>query len=206
MTKLYPVLCILLIASVIAGCSQAEIVRAGDVGASTSTAERTGNPPTKVQESRVSTDTANLETLPKDAPLDCPLTLPQYPAFVPPEPYAELGFKGFYWHGSNFLWTSLPENGVWANLPHNPEGLTQKTFWWSDLFFLRDELEPALVVTGERLDAKAPSFAFNDATSASATDIGSAMLIGIDIPTPGCWEITGMYKKTILSFVVWVAP
>jgi hypothetical protein len=31
------------------------------------------------------------------------------------------------------------------------------------------------------------------------------MLVGIDIPAAGCWEITGQYKGTTLSFVVWVA-
>lgn len=206
MSKVYSVLCFLIVASVIAGCSPAEIVRAEEVRASPATAEWREIPPTKVPEKLVPTDTANIATLPIDPPLNCPLTLPQDPAFVPPGPYAELGFGGSFWYGSDLLWTSLPENGAWANLPHNPEGLTQKTFWWSEQFFWRDELEPALLVTGERLDAKAPSFTYSDATNASATDIGSAMLMGINIPTPGCWKITGMYKKTDLSFVVWVAP
>jgi len=32
------------------------------------------------------------------------------------------------------------------------------------------------------------------------------MLVGVDIPTIGCWEITGRYAGHTLSFVVWVAP
>jgi hypothetical protein len=32
------------------------------------------------------------------------------------------------------------------------------------------------------------------------------MLVGVDIPTLGCWEITGQYNGTELSFVVWIAP
>ena len=34
----------------------------------------------------------------------------------------------------------------------------------------------------------------------------AAMLVGVYIPTPGCWEITGEYKSQKLSFVVWVEP
>lgn len=203
MRKQYFILSIFILALLAAGCGLGKLVSAEEAKAP-ATAEWTEIPPSNVPERIAPTSTANLETLPKDPPLDCPLTLPQYPAFIPPEPYAELGFKGNFWHGSNFLWTSLPENAVWADLPHNPEGLTQKTFWWSELFSLSDELEPALVVTGERLDAQAPSFTFSNATNASATDIGSAMLMGIDIPTPGCWKITGFYKETELNFIVWV--
>jgi hypothetical protein len=32
------------------------------------------------------------------------------------------------------------------------------------------------------------------------------MLVGIYVPTPGCWEITGEYKSQKVSFVVWVYP
>ena len=32
------------------------------------------------------------------------------------------------------------------------------------------------------------------------------MLVGVYVPTPGCWEITGDYKGQKLSFVVWVQP
>jgi hypothetical protein len=30
------------------------------------------------------------------------------------------------------------------------------------------------------------------------------MLTGVYLPAPGCWEITGNYEGTQLSFVVWV--
>ncbi len=39
----------------------------------------------------------------------------------------------------------------------------------------------------------------------NAAEIGSAMLVGVRIPTPGGWEITGQYGGTTLSFVVWLA-
>jgi hypothetical protein len=69
-----------------------------------------------------------------------------------------------------------------------------------------EEPEPALIVTGERLDAQAPPLTSSQATNAYASDIGSAMLTGVDLPTLGCWRITGRYGTAELSFVVWVAP
>jgi hypothetical protein len=91
-------------------------------------------------------------------------------------------------------------------LPHNPEGYTQKVFWWREGYFWRDEPEPELYVTGRRLDASAPPLKVSRATNAFASDIGSAMLVGVDFPTLGCWEIIGSYGGHQLSFVVWVAP
>ena len=34
--------------------------------------------------------------------------------------------------------------------------------------------------------------------------INWAMLVGVDLASPGCWEFTGQYKDRQLSFVVWV--
>jgi hypothetical protein len=51
-----------------------------------------------------------------------------------------------------------------------------------------------------RLDAPATPFIVDHADPAFLKN--SAMLTGIDIPTVGCWEITGDYKGDKLSFVV----
>ena len=59
-------------------------------------------------------------------------------------------------------------------------------------------------MTGKRLDGEAPPLVASKATNAYAADIGSAMLVGVDIPTAGCWEITGQYGEQELSFVVQV--
>lgn len=56
------------------------------------------------------------------------------------------------------------------------------------------------------IDAIAPPLKVSKATNAFAADIQSTMLVGVDFPTLGCWEITGIYADAKLSFVVWVAP
>jgi hypothetical protein len=34
----------------------------------------------------------------------------------------------------------------------------------------------------------------------------SFMIVGVDIPTPGCWEISGHGMGTELRFVFWFVP
>jgi hypothetical protein len=140
------------------------------------------------------------EIVSKNPPASCPLTVPQDPVFVPPEPYSSAApWENYFWFGSTSLWAMPPSDGIWLGLIH-------KVFWWREGYIWNEEPEPNLIVTGERLDAEAPLLAASKATNAYASDIGSAMLVGVDFPTPGCWKITGKYQDAELSFVVWVAP
>ena len=192
MHKIYFTLTILALASLLAGCAGSAVAQSNEVIPTSL--------PEKVE------PTVIPEVVSKSPPVSCPLTVPQEQAFVPPAPYDTLGFIGHFWFGSNSLWTEIPDNGIWEVLPHNLEGYTQKVFWWRDGYVWNEEPEPNLIVTGERLDAKAPPLNVSRATNAYASDIGSAMLVGVDFPTLGCWKITGRYGDAELSFVVWVAP
>jgi hypothetical protein len=85
-------------------------------------------------------------------------------------------------------------------------GYSQKIFWWSQHFHVTEDPSPPLRVIIERLDvASSPVVASQEATNASA-DFGTAMLTGVNLPTLGCWKITGEYTAAELSFTVWVAP
>jgi hypothetical protein len=193
MYKLSKILSILTIMLFLTGCAGRVVAQSNE------------STPTNVPEQAELT--AMPEVLSKNPPARCPVTTPQEPAFVPPAPYDSLGFKGYFWFGSNSLWTSLPQDGVWYGLPDNPGGYTQKVFWWREGYVWDEEPEPNLVLTRERLDAEAPSFKVSKATNAYASDIGSAMLAGVDFPTLGCWKIIGKYNgQAELSFVIWVAP
>jgi len=163
--------------------------------------------PTDVPEPSSLTETAKTEVASLIPPADCPVTTIGILSFEAPKPYSPIApWESIFWFGSEHLWTALHNDGVWWGLPLNPDGYTQKIMWWSSLFNLPEELEPALVVTGRRLDADAPALRFYGATNAMADDIGEAMLTGVEFPTLGCWEVTGQYKKTGLTFVVWIAP
>lgn len=136
----------------------------------------------------------------------CAVTRP-IPIFVPPSPFlaSPPAYYQSDWFGSAALWTMINHDGeIWkqSSLPHNPEGLTQKIFWWSANWPARVELEPAITVVGTRLDGPGV-FTYSPGTNASA-DFGTAMLVGIDFPSPGCWQLTGRYRDALLSYVVWI--
>lgn len=133
---------------------------------------------------------------------DCPVTQQPDLRFIPPRPNREYPAIDEFWFGTNALWTALPENGVWSNLPKNPDGYVQKVFWWREGYSWTEEPEPNLSVTGRRLDATAPPLLVSRPTNAFAEDIQSAMLVGVGFPTVGCWEITGVYADAELTFVV----
>src|SRR6267143_1451444 len=49
----------------------------------------------------------------------CAVTTPPDQPFVPPSPYpATPSSGGDFWFGTNHLWTTLPLDGTWKNLPH----------------------------------------------------------------------------------------
>jgi hypothetical protein len=200
MQRLHFLLSILILAALMIGCAPKTTAQSENVKA-------LENPtPTDLPEKPTPTDPATSEVVPHDPPANCPVTVPQNPLFVPPSPYESLGFEGEFWYGSNSLWTAVRQNGIWEALPNNPEGHTQKVFWWRDGYAWTEEPEPDLIVTGVRLDAPAPPLKASKATNAYASDIGSAMLVGVDLPTLGCWKITGKYADAEVSFLVWVAP
>ncbi len=194
MQRLYSLLSILVLVSLLTGCAGVANAQSGEINAVDGI-----HTPTAVSEKS--------EVVPHDPPAICPVMVPQEPPFIAPEPYSpNAPSADWFWHGSNSLWTEIPQDGIWYGLPHNPEGYTQKVFWWREGYVWNEEPQPALTVTGERLDAAAPPLIVSRATNAYASDIGSAMLVGVDFPTLGCWKITGKYGKVELSFVVWVAP
>ncbi len=130
----------------------------------------------------------------------CPVTRPPDPPFVPSQgPARPPDYERAYWYGTDALWTMPTFDGTWT-LASEDGWYGQKTFWWSEDFA---ETVPAITVTGRRLDGSAGRIHTDSPTNASS-DFGTAMLVGIDLPTPGCWELTATYRGRSLSYVVYV--
>lgn len=142
------------------------------------------------------------------APASCPVTVAPTTPFTPPgEPEMGANDKGF-WLGTEKLYIALPKSGeVWGWLPHAPGNpiLTAKIFWGSVDFDYHKKEDYDLKVTGRRLDGDAPPLVVDKVTNALFVP-RAAMLTGVWMPTPGCWEITGDRRGQKLSFVVWVYP
>ncbi|MGH2436742.1 MAG: hypothetical protein ACRDFA_07095 [bacterium] len=144
-------------------------------------------------------------------PDSCPVTVPSDPLFSPPAPYpVQAPSAGRFWYGTVGLWTMLKADGVWSGVPPTEgyrRGYRDKVFWWRPGYDGRTEQRPKLTVSGKRLDGDAPRLFVSAATNAHVEDFGGwTMLTALDIPTTGCWELTGSYLAETLTFVVWVVP
>lgn len=141
--------------------------------------------------------------LPESGREACPVTLPPNTPFTPPEPYPSTApYSGNFWFGTKDLWTALPANGTWPQLLYG-----EKVFWWREGYNASEEPQPELAMVARRLDGSTDSaYSGPPATNASHIDFNTAMLLGFQVGTPGCWEITGRYEGHELSFVVWVSP
>lgn len=138
-------------------------------------------------------------------PQTCAITQQPERPFRPPEPYSpDSPYDDHFWYGTEALWTLLPANGLWQQLPHDEHGFSQKIFWWREGYDWREEPLPELTITAERLDAAAPIYETSEATNGFHPDLESFMLTGVTIPTAGCWQITAQHQGQELSFVVLV--
>jgi hypothetical protein len=137
-----------------------------------------------------------------DVPETCPVTRSPALPFVPPWPYPLKAGPGAFWFGTDSLWTALPADGAWRDLPH----YRQKLFFGRKGYVVRTEPQPKLTVTGRRLDSPAPPVLADKAANNGWVKRDQPFIVtGINFPTFGCWEIIGRYRDAELTFVVWVA-
>jgi VWFA-related protein len=150
--------------------------------------------------------TASVE---RESEVSCRATAPST-SFTPPSPYPQIppGEQTF-WHGTPALWTMLPVEGTWIQLARADAGLRQKLFLWRAGYDGRAEQWPAVAVSGRTMSGSvsADLIVAERATNAYRRDFGGwAMLVDIEFPVAGCWEITARYGEAELTFTVDVAP
>ena len=126
---------------------------------------------------------------------NCPITVGQAPD--------DQAWKDLFSYGSDVLAVKLYVDGWWRGFgaERNYRGRT----WWSSEGYngLADPVPP-LSVSGRRLDAHSePAVTF--VTNATDADYRSwAMIVMIEFPSAGCWELTGEYGGQTLTYVVLV--
>ena len=115
--------------------------------------------------------------------------------------------SGHQWYGSADLWTSLDSLGAqWQIQSDGSTGLVHQTLWWSEHYDLSyGGTEPDIVVTARSLDGGGNAEAAALPTNAWTARGGLSMLVALELPTGGCWHVTGTYEGHTLSYVVWVA-
>ena len=129
----------------------------------------------------------------------CPVTLPESSLVeVPGLPSDERRS----WYGSSALAVLLPIDGTWSGM--GPEHhYRDKLWWWRHGFDPDKEPTPDLVLEATRLDGDAPVVRIEGASSNSGDgEDWSAMLLALEFPASGCWQVNARYRQERLSFIV----
>jgi hypothetical protein len=141
--------------------------------------------------------------LPIDLQDTCPTTKQhQGTDFTPPLPYSVKAPEGYFYFGTDRLWTSLPADGTWRGL-HDDQAYGQKISWWRQGYDWNLQPRLELVVTGKRLgDPTSVLLSWRASPSGSSRE--AFFMSGVNLPGAGCWEVTGHMLDETLTFVVWV--
>jgi hypothetical protein len=137
-------------------------------------------------------------------PASCPVTRATAETqFTPPPPSRPLHpALETFWYGSDALYTQLSSDGRWRGLKA-PTGTRNKSFWYRKNAEWLTESPYQLKVTYRQLTEAAPTFEAGGVTNAiMGKEV--AMLLMLELPTRGCWEVTANYKNAHVSFVTWV--
>jgi hypothetical protein len=123
------------------------------------------------------------------AGIECPVTLPRdWP--VRDVPMGQSGDRA--WYGSELLAALVPIDGKWIGM--GPErAYRDKFWWWRRGFDARAEWQPDLVISAVRLDGPASHFELTRVTT-GYDDEWDAMLVGMEFPSAGCWEVRATYN------------
>jgi hypothetical protein len=146
--------------------------------------------------------------IPVLASAQCRTTPAPNPTFVPPASYPSKAAEKMFWYGTDALWTAVDDDGTWSMRGNvlKGKGYRTKLVYWGRGFDGRTEAEPKLVVTARRIDSEVPSVTAGHASAVFVPGSTPGMMTVIDIPTTGCWEITGVYRGHTLAFTVSVIP
>lgn len=104
------------------------------------------------------------------------------------------------WYGSESLAVSLPSNGKWS-ITGPTARIAVKLFVHSVGF--EPGMERHLSVRVESLTGQPNDAVVKDVTNAGNASLTEwAMLVGIDFPSVGCWQLTLDYLGQSLTFIV----
>ena len=138
-------------------------------------------------------------------PDDCPVTRPTDGEYKLPPPHKAIEPGGpIFLYGTDALFTQLYSDGRWRGIK-SETGTRNKSAWFRKDAEWGEERPYQLVVTAKRIDVDGPMLTVPRVTNMIVGEKEEiAMLLMLELPERGCWEVTGNYKSDSLSFVVWV--
>ena len=130
---------------------------------------------------------------------ECPASIPG--SFDLADTFKDRGPESA-WVGSPELAALVPANAYWKGMGKD-YNYRNKWWWWREGYSAHEEPLPALVITAIRLDGSTDPFRVDDATNALSLgpNDDDLMLVGMEFPEAGCWEVIGSYGVEELRFV-----
>lgn len=137
-------------------------------------------------------------------PESCPVTRATAETrFTPPPPSRAMDVGStMFWYGTDALYTALFSDGRWRGIKSST-GTRNKSFWHRKNPEWEQENPYQFKVTYREHAETGPMFTVGRVTNAILGGEMS-MLIMLELPTRGCWEVTANYKDAYVSFVTWV--
>lgn len=135
-----------------------------------------------------------------DTQLECQVVIPQATGLPESLRDATFGSQRFTWVGTPRLAARIPYAGNWEGM--GPKGkFGDKWWWWREGYNAREETQPELSITSRRLDV-------DEVTTTTSPFVTNAygpgwdmILVLMEFPATGCWEVTGSYQGETLKFV-----
>jgi hypothetical protein len=106
---------------------------------------------------------------------------------------------GAGWYGDQIFAVQLPNRGSWHGMGPT-RNFRDKLFWWGAGFDHGRESD--LVVSARHLGKDASAVISRVTGALYDPLIGPTMLVAVEFPVSGCWEISGKYQGRELAFVV----
>ena len=92
------------------------------------------------------------------------------------------------------------------SLPLSERGYGQKLAWWAPGYDWQAEPNPLFELVAKPLERIGEEYRLTETTNMLDGELGSAILLGVEFPFPGCWEITGNYNGESTTYVIEIIP
>lgn len=131
--------------------------------------------------------------------IECPISLPERGNIPERLKDYERGDYISRWVGTKALAARVPDRGYWTGMGSKSQ-FGDKWWWWREGYSARDETNPDLKITGRRLDGGQEVLEQPFVTNAMGPG-WDMILVGMNFPAAGCWEVNARYRNESLRFV-----
>ncbi len=106
------------------------------------------------------------------------------------------------WVGTSGFSTRVPSSGRLEGLPTGTHGFREKLIWRVPGLDWQRGASPHFVIQGVNLSAPGAPMWTSEPTQAFAEDLGSVVVVMVEFPVRGCWEVKAQLGSEAISYVI----